>query len=70
MYKCSSCGCSRFIVTEDINIEHLLFTDAKIVECSNCHSIIGIITPNVQDLVSDIERLEERIEALEKVIKQ
>lgn len=70
MYKCPNCGCSKFIVAEDVSIEHLLFIDSKTVECSDCHTIIGIITPGVQDLTSNIERLEERIETLERAVKQ
>lgn len=70
MYKCPNCGCSKFVLAEDVDIKHLLFVNIKTVECLDCHTVIGTITSDVNDIASNIEELEERIQTLEKIVTQ
>lgn len=67
--KCPNCSNTKFILAEDVNVENQLFLNVKTVECSNCHTVIGVISPDIEDFKSDIEKMEERLEVLERLIK-
>ena len=69
-YHCPNCSSTKFVLVEDVNVESQLFLNVKTVECSNCHTVIGVISPDIEDLKSDIEKMEERLEVLERLIKQ
>ena len=69
-YQCPNCSNTKFILAEDVNVENQLFLNIKTVKCSNCHTVIGVISPDIEDLKSDIEKMEERLEVLERLIKQ
>ena len=69
-YQCPNCSSTKFVLVEDVNVESQLFLNVKTVECSNCHTVIGVISPDIEDLKSDIEKMEERLEVLKRLIKQ
>lgn len=69
-HQCPNCSSTKFVLVEDVNVESQLFLNVKTVECSNCHTVIGVISPDIEDLKSDIEKMEERLEVLERLIKQ
>ena len=68
-YQCPNCSNTKFILAEDVNVENQLFLNVKTVECSNCHTVIGVISHDIEDFKSDIEKMEERLEVLERLIK-